>query len=69
MRTLSRDPFARTEIVRQTVIAPGVSCAWCGQTRGDTLRLYAYHTATDGGRLALHKGLFCSKPCHDSYHA
>lgn len=62
---ISRDPFARTELHREIVRTPG-RCAWCGQPRP---RLFRYRTETDGGRRFDHTGLFCSKACHDDYHA
>lgn len=67
-RLLTRDPFARSEVTRATVLAPGRSCDWCGQKRGDTQRLFSYRTESDTGRVSVHKGLFCSKSCHNAYH-
>ena len=65
---ISRDPFARTEITRSTVLAPHRTCDWCGKRRGTTERLFSYRTESDAGRVSPHKGLYCSKPCHDAYH-
>ena len=65
---IRRDPYARQETTRATVHAPGRTCDWCGQKRGETERLFSYRTETDSGRVMPHKGLFCSKGCHDSYH-
>ena len=66
-RLISRDPFAREETRRTIVRTVLDTCAWCGQSyRG---RLYRYSTHTDGGRRYDHRGLFCSKSCHDSYHS
>lgn len=83
--TISRDPFARSETVRQTVTGHSAddatgfagrlyACDWCGRTR--TTRnghptAYRYGTERDDrpGRPDWHKGTFCSKQCHDSYHA
>jgi hypothetical protein len=64
---ISRDPFARTEIHRSVENpAPGRTCDWCGGTRHNG-SLFTYWTETDGGRKHPHRGLFCSKICHDSY--
>jgi len=72
MHTLSRDPFARTELRRETVPAPAYCCDWCGNFRGKTAatnRLFRYTTETDGGRKMQHRGLFCSADCFRSYSA
>lgn len=69
MTQISRDPFARTELHRRT-LQTGQGCAWCGQSghNRNGLCLYIYRTESDGGRMSEHKGLFCSKSCHDAYH-
>jgi hypothetical protein len=67
-RLISRDPFARSELHRETIDAMGSTCSWCGQVRvGD--KLYVYWTESDsrGGRRT-HNGQFCSIGCHNSYH-
>ena len=66
--TISRDPFAREELVRQTVASQS-GCDWCGQHRKGG-KLFQYGTDRDDRpyRPNWHKGLFCSKPCHDDYH-
>lgn len=68
MAQISRDSFARTTLTRQ-IITPSATrtCDWCGNTRPNGT-LFCYTTESDGGRNNTHKGLFCSKPCHDSYH-
>ena len=71
---ISRDPFARTTLVRRTVDCL-VGCWWCGshnRRRPDTL--FEYGTERDGISASYvgphwHKGLFCSKSCHDSYNS
>ncbi len=76
MRTLSHNAFARTELHRERVnIDPArQSCAWCGSFKsaltGTGTFLYRYSTTHDDSpsRHHAHKGLFCSKACHDSYH-
>lgn len=66
---IRRDPFARTELHREIVsCCTGGSCSWCGQVRKGK-KLFVYSTHHDGGRVEHHRGLFCSKSCHDSYHS
>ena len=67
--TISRDPFARQDTVRQSVTTTQ-SCSWCGQTRNGG-KLFEYGTQPDSisGRINWHRGLFCSKGCHNSYHS
>lgn len=67
-RLISRDPFARTELHRESIKAYGQECSWCGSSRSDGT-LYVYYTERDGIRAnrRTHNGQFCSKPCHDSY--
>ena len=67
MRTLSRDPFARTDTVRFTTpMYDRKPCDWCGSKPGR----YQYATVTDSLRhnAATIRGAFCSKSCHDSFH-
>ena len=81
-RHISRDPFARTELHWRQITGHSVdsvggfgdrlyTCDWCGNVkrtpRGKPYA-YRYATETDGGRSHDHKGTFCSKSCHDSYH-
>jgi hypothetical protein len=69
MAIISRDPFAREEIHRDVDRnSANRTCAWCGGTRPNGT-LFSYRTETDGGRTFRHKGLFCSKSCHDAYHS
>jgi hypothetical protein len=67
MTYVSRDPFARTETHKEEVCGEK-GCDWCGATnrRGN---LFVYRTESDGGRKSEHRGQFCSKSCHDSYHS
>jgi len=74
MTDISRDPFARTTLVRESVrCVHGETCNWCGNTRHrngkPTKFLFRYATQHDGGRLSTHTGLFCSRSCHDTYHS
>lgn len=64
---INRDPFARHDIVRR-VVQTHSSCTWCGSKQSGG-GLFEYGTQPDdNGRVNWHKGLFCSKSCHDSYH-
>lgn len=70
MTFISRAPFARREVHRETV--PGShpnGCDWCSQTRSNG-SLFQYRTEGDANpsRPGKHRGLFCCKSCHDSYH-
>jgi hypothetical protein len=67
MAYISRDPFARSELHRELVGAGNSTCDWCGSVRKGN-KLYKYRTEPDAGRANEHKGLFCSKSCHDTYH-
>lgn len=70
---VSRDPFARTTLMRQSISHSGITasmkCAWCGNLNRYG-GLFMYGTEPDGvsTRINWHKGLFCSKGCHDCYH-
>lgn len=73
MRQLSRDPFSRTTLMRQTVtgIERLMACDWCGQskrTKAGLFILYRYITEHDDGRRESSSRLFCSKSCHHSFH-
>jgi hypothetical protein len=63
MTLVTRDPFARTELHKAKLKDDG-ECDWCGSTG----KLYQFSTESDGGRTWRHKGAFCCKSCHDSYH-
>ena len=69
MTQISHNPFARTSLLREIVQPSGQTCSWCGglNRRG---KLFKYSTLHDGiaTRPAVHRGEFCSKSCHDSYH-
>ena len=70
MTFVSRNPFAREEIHRERITNASVSyailsCDYCGQSDRP---IYRYRTESDGGRVSIHRGRFCSKACHDSYH-
>jgi hypothetical protein len=72
MTQISHDSFARTTLVR-TIVPTPLGCDNCGNYRerlGQVLpSLFQYSTVRDdSGRYNKHKGLFCSKVCHDAYH-
>ncbi len=60
------DAVTKTEERRRIVIMKdGKDCDWCGQERN---RLFEFSTQTAGGQAYPHRGAFCSKRCHDSWH-
>jgi hypothetical protein len=55
----------RTELRRTTVAVAGdKECDWCGDKRS---KLFQFSTETAAGSYP-HRGLFCCKRCHDSWH-
>lgn len=66
-RIISRDPFARTTLVRVQFNFERLAslCAQCGQSSHP---IYGYRIHHDGGREEIIKGLFCSVGCMRSYH-
>ena len=63
-RPISRDQFARHDIVRATVPkSERKSCEWCGYRPGR----FRYGIAPDAGRPWLDAEAFCCKSCADSY--
>jgi hypothetical protein len=77
MTTLSHDGIARQSTVRQSIntkicgmMSAEHTCEWCGGVRPGKQVLYQYGTQSDAsGNIDWHKGLFCSKGCHDAYHS
>jgi hypothetical protein len=77
MRAIARDPFARTTIVRETIqpLVGNQSCDFCGGVETNRRRrdpfLYRFGTEPDAihPRVSWHRGSFCSRSCHDAYHA
>lgn len=64
--TISRDVFARMDVVRETVTKPDRKpCAWCGQ-----LARFRYGVQPDSisGRVSWYDKMFCSVGCLRSYH-
>lgn len=68
-RLISRDPFARSELRRNLVRTDLDTCSWCGMNGRGRLYRYSTHVDSISGRRYDHRGLFCSKSCHDSYHS
>lgn len=72
MTMISRDPFARTELHRRTILRKTPGCDNCGQKRMRNGReidgLFIYITEHGSGRKQEHKGAFCSLSCHNTFH-
>ena len=65
--TISRDPFSRTVLVRETITKHETrrECAWCGQPAR-----FRYGTERDDtGRAQINPKPFCSRSCARSYHS
>lgn len=65
---LSRDPFARGDVVRKTVSAGPGGCQWCGQVRKSG-RLFRYGWWSDGGRQTWDDRQFCSVSCRNAFYS
>jgi hypothetical protein len=66
MKILSRDPFAREDVIRETV-ETDFSCEWCG-SRKNNRRLFRYGVWTDSpDKKHWQSKLFCSVGCMRSY--
>jgi hypothetical protein len=75
MAIVSRDPFARTEVHRETVRVPYERrCDWCGQRRlvhrgqRRVNELFKYRVEYDSGRLSRIPKLFDSIDCMREYY-
>ena len=76
MRALARDPFARTTLVRDTILplAGSHTCDFCGgvatnRRRRVPIPLPLRHRAgAVSPRVARHREAFCSRSCHDASH-
>lgn len=70
MVTINRDPFARTELERNTVPAPQAillgTCKWCGQLN-KAGGLFQYRLVEDGGRHGNWSAGFCSVNCYRTF--
>jgi len=66
---VSRDPFARVELVRMAVDTDE-TCAFCGQRR-KTGKLFNYGVERDGINTRPHwdTHLFCSVRCYRHFHS
>lgn len=61
---LSRDPFARTTLVRQLIPkAERKQCAFCGR-----VARFRYGQSPDSGRTYINPKQFCSLSCSRAYH-
>ena len=67
-RLISRDPFARQELHRETIDAQGQTCSWCGNVAKGK-KLFVYYTERDSIRpnRRTHNGAFCCKSCFNDY--
>ena len=72
-KVISRDPFARVELIREIVHLgelTGPTCEWCGcagkfNKSGRTLFRYSYED--DSGRRHFNEKLFCCVSCFRAY--
>lgn len=64
MRVISRDPFARTTLIR-VQFRIYTECAWCGTKQAP---IFGYRILHDDGGEDIIKGLFCQISCMRSYH-
>jgi len=78
VRSIQRDPFAREDIIRQTVYAvtpfeqSTFECAWCGAKGKRVMigrRLFRYGTQPDAINVRNNwsEDVFCGRSCWDSY--
>lgn len=72
MCLVSRDPFARQELHRETHPVPANhgGCNFCGQlrqSRRGTTSLFKYSVESDTGRTHWIDGLYCSVSCLRAY--
>ena len=65
---ISRDPFARTTLVRFTSRIGNDTCDWCGGRRPKG-GLFQYVTETDNGRQSGDDHRFCLIGCYRSFHS
>jgi hypothetical protein len=63
--SISRDPFAREEIVRE-LVPTRAGCAWCGNNNRN--RLFRYGVETDSGRQHWDSECFDSIQCRNNYY-
>lgn len=61
---ISRDPFARQDVIRMTIHTQD-DCKLCGQNRHG--HLFQYGIWPDDKEPDFEREFFCSKPCHDQY--
>lgn len=62
---ISRNPFGRYDVIRETVPAEEREpCRFCGGSPGR----FRYGRDHDSGRKTFYEGVFCSKGCCEAYH-
>ena len=70
--TINHDGFARQELVRDTIspAAKALKCDWCGGSRrgGGLFRYGIRRDDSLRGVINWHRGQFCGRSCHHSYH-
>lgn len=73
MTLISRDPFARSELHRESIYDGNKECNWCGSSGVYTMkgkRLFRYYVEQD--RILTRKdyltGQFCCIGCMRAYH-
>lgn len=68
MAQVSRNPFAREELHRESVrfYWGETICRWCGGTRKGG-KLWQYRIETDGGTIRRIDGVYCSVSCFRAY--
>ena len=69
MLRFRRDPFARTEMIRETIknkhVISHFVCSWCGNSK---LRMYRYGIERDSGKIGWASGMFCDVNCYSSFY-
>jgi len=69
MTYISRDPFARQELHRESVVVGAEkTCDWCGNKKRRTLFWYYIEPDRVNYRRDDIKGLFCGIGCMRDYH-
>ena len=64
----TRDPFARTELLRRVFHSEFGGCDWCGNN-GYKGKLWEYQVVPDTGASRILVGVFCGISCMRSYHS
>jgi hypothetical protein len=66
---VSRDPFARQELVRRQILSRADGCAKCGNLNRNG-KPFQYGTNPDRivERVRWHAGAYCCVGCHNAHH-